>query len=193
MNLSLKEQGKSGGVAMHCADFCSNLRICSKGFEGAVAIHDLNNELVVLGLCEGNYCSEDYMDDTGNGRVIAMKKVVEEDGSCSWSTIREIKLPSSADFHDYSDISVDRNGRVAITSQEDSTVWIGRIVGKNDDGLWDIDILEFNDDDFKLYDFPRNDQCKKVYCNIEGIHWMGDNMLMAVSDKMKSKGKQHFR
>lgn len=171
----------------------SHVNCCSKGFEGAEAIRDLNNELAVLALCEGNYCSEDSMNDTGNGRVIAMKKIVEDDGTCSWSTIREIELPPSADFHDYSDISVDENGRVAITSQEDSAVWIGKMVGQNDAGLWDIDKLEFNDDDFKVYDFPRNDQCKKVYCNIEGIHWMGDNMLMAVSDKMKSKGKQHFR
>lgn len=37
----------------------------SKGFEGAVAIRDLDNEIVVLGLCEGNYCSEQYKDDTG--------------------------------------------------------------------------------------------------------------------------------
>lgn len=37
----------------------------SKGFEGAIAIRDLENEIVVLGLCEGNYCSEQYKDDTG--------------------------------------------------------------------------------------------------------------------------------
>ena len=30
-------------------------------------------------------------------------------------------------------------------------------------------------------------------CNVEGIHFMNDEMLMAVSDKMKSKGRQDFR
>jgi len=122
-----------------------------------------------------------------------MRKVILKDGSCSWSTIREIKLPSSADFHDYSDISLDENGRVAITSQEDSRVWIGRLGGQKDKGLWDIDALEFIDEDAKVYDFPRSDKCKKKYCNIEGVQWMGEHMLLAVSDKMKSKGKQHFR
>lgn len=167
--------------------------VCSKGFEGAVGIHDLNDELVVLGLCEGNYCSEAHMDDTGNGRVIAMKKVTAKDGSCTWSTIREIKLPSSIDFHDYSDISLDVNGRVAITSQEDSQVWIGQIVGRTDDGLWDINALEFDDEEAKVYDFPKSEKCKTVYCNIEGIQWMGEHMLLAVSDRMKSKRRQHFR
>lgn len=165
----------------------------SKGFEGAVAIHDANDELVVLGLCEGNYCSESRMDETGNGRVVAMKKVIQ-DGSCIWSTIRQVKLPSSANFHDYSDIALDqKNGRVAITSQEDSQVWIGQLIGRKENDLWDIDALEFDDGGAKVYDFPKSNKCKTVYCNIEGIEFMGEHMLLAVSDRMKSKGKQHFR
>lgn len=164
----------------------------SKGFEGAVAIRDVNNDLVVLGLCEGNYCSEERSKDNGNGRIIVMKKVIEDD-SCKWSTIREIKIPSSANFHDYSDIALNEDGRVAITSQEDSQVWIGQLIGREDDGLWDIDALELSDEEAQVYDFPKNDKCKTVYCTIEGIEWMGAHMLLAVSDRMKSKGKQHFR
>ena len=178
---------------LHTFYLCIFLAIFSKGFEGAIAIRDLNNELVVLGLCEGNYCSEEYKDDTGNGRVIAMKKVVADDGSCSWSTIKKIKIPHSANFRDYSAMSMTKHGRIAISSQEESQVWIGDMVGQNDDGLWDIDALEFDGDFAEVYDFPKNDNCQTVYCNIEGIHWIGDNMLMAVSDKMKSRGKQDFR
>lgn len=172
--------------------FLLTVAVCSKGFEGAVAIHDLNDELVVLGLCEGNFCSEARGSEAGNGRVIAMKKDARGD-SCIWSTIREIKLPSTADFHDYSDISLDEKGRVAITSQEDSKVWIGQMIGQRDDGLWNIEALEFAEEDSTVYDFPKSDTCKTVYCNIEGVQWMGDHMLLAVSDRMKSKGRQHFR
>lgn len=167
----------------------------SKGFEGAIPIHDLEGALVVLGLCEGNYCSESRKDETGNGRLVAMKKTVAEDGSCQWSTLREINIPPTANFRDYSAITLDsKNGRVAITSQEESQVWIGSFVGRDEEtGLWNVDALEFDTADYKLYDFPKNDNCETVYCNIEGIHWMNDNMLLAVSDKMKSRGKQDFR
>lgn len=44
-----------------------------------------------------------------------------------------------------------------------------------------------------MYNFPRNSECKMIYCNIEGIHWIGEDQLVAVSDKMKNKGKQDFR
>lgn len=168
----------------------------SKGFEGAVAVRDLNNEVVVLGLCEGNYCSEKHKDEAGNGRVIAMRRTVLDDGSCLWSTIREIKIPSSAYFRDYSAITVDRqNGRVAISSQEESQLWVGRLLGKTPTGLWNIDRIEFDDKTSSVYDFPKNDQCKTVYCNIEGVHWLPgkQDMIIAVSDKMKGKGKQDFR
>jgi hypothetical protein len=165
----------------------------SKGFEGAVAIRDLNNELVVLGLCEGNYCSEKYKNDTGHGRVIVMKKVEGADGTCTWKTIKKINVPSSANFRDYSAMTMDSKGRVAITSQEESQLWVGSMVGQTEGGLWDIDALEFDSTDAIVYDFPKDGNCQTVYCNIEGIHWLEDDMLMAVSDKMKSRGKQDFR
>lgn len=167
--------------------------IYSKGFEGAISIRDTNNELVVLGLCEGNYCSEKYKKSVGQGRVIAMKKVTNGDGTCMWKTIKILNIPTSAAFRDYSGMSMDSNGRVAVTSQEESQLWVGRLVGQKDGGQWDLDELDFDSSVAKVYDFPKNDKCQTVYCNIEGIHWIDDNMLMAVSDKMKSRGKQDFR
>ena len=165
----------------------------SKGFEGAVAVKDLDNEMVVLGLCEGNHCSESRKNDKGNGKLVAMRKKVLEDGSCQWSTIRTIDIPESAFFKDYSAIALNPQGRVVITSQEESQVWFGNLVGKNEDGLWDIAKMEFSAKKTVVYDFPKNDQCQTIFCNVEGIHWINDEMLMAVSDKMKSKGKQDFR
>lgn len=166
----------------------------SKGFEGAISVRDLDNELVVLGLCEGNHCSEKRKNDIGNGQIVAMRREEQADGSCQWSTIRTVSIPSSAAFRDYSAMTLETStGRVAISSQEESQVWIGLLLGKNDAGLWDIDAMEFDSDVAKLYDFPRDNNCDVVYCNVEGIHWINSDMLMAVSDKMKSKGKQDFR
>lgn len=168
----------------------------SKGFEGAVPIRDLNNELVILALCEGNHCSEGKKDDTGHGVFVAMRKeiITNPDGSteCVWMTVREISIPRSADFADYSAATMNSEGRMAIVSQENSQVWIGQLNGMREDGLWDVDAIQFSkDDDEDVYDFPKNNQCMTVYCNVEGIYWLNDEMLIAVSDKMKKK--QDFR
>eukprot|EP00581_Thalassiosira_minuscula_P032602 CAMPEP_0183767226 /NCGR_PEP_ID=MMETSP0739-20130205/12058_1 /TAXON_ID=385413 /ORGANISM="Thalassiosira miniscula, Strain CCMP1093" /LENGTH=453 /DNA_ID=CAMNT_0026006109 /DNA_START=7 /DNA_END=1368 /DNA_ORIENTATION=+ len=173
----------------------------SKGFEGAVGFPDENDQLYILGLCEGNHCSEKRKkkNDVGNGRVVLMKKAEEEeddDGSpCLWETVRVINIPESAAFLDYSAIDITANGRVAITSQEGSAVWLGHASGISD-GVIDPDAFEFNDDDddsSSVLQFPKDGSCHTIYCNIEGIHFMNDDMLMAVSDKMKSKGRQSYR
>lgn len=169
----------------------------SKGFEGAVAVYDLNKELVILGLCEGNYCSEEKKKERGNGRMVAMRKILQEDGTCTWATIRTINIPESVDFLDYSAATISESGRIGITSQEDSKFWVGQLLGKvvSDSGevVWDVDAMEFDSNIGSMFDFPKNDLCQTIYCNIEGIHWINDDMVMAVSDKMKSKGKQDFQ
>jgi hypothetical protein len=160
----------------------------SKGFEGGIAVRDLNNQLVVLGLCEGNHCSEKNKKDRGNGRLVAMtRKTLDEDGTCEWKTLRVIHIPESADFEDYSAITMDAKGRVAIiASQEDSQIWIGNLLGQTPEGLWNIAEMEFDVDINEKLNFPKNDMCMTVYCNIEGIHWINDEKLLAVSDKKKS-------
>jgi hypothetical protein len=168
---------------------------CSKGFEGAISIRDTSNELVVLGLCEGNHCSEKLKADRGNGDFIAMKKTVSKDGSsCQWDTIRHVKIPKSAYFKDFSSVTIDETGRVAISSQEDSAVWVGQLLGQDEQtGLWDLNKLRFDEDIGKVVFFPKDHNCETQYCNIEGIHWINSEMIIAVSDKMKSHGKQDFR
>ena len=166
----------------------------SKGFEGAISVHDeADDSLVILGLCEGNHCSESRKNDRGHGKIVMMKKAILDDGSCQWKTIGTIHVPKTAFFKDYSAMTMDKNGRVAISSQEDSAIWIGQMKGISADGKADISALEFDEDIGHIYQFPKNDQCATVYCNIEGIHWINDEMLIAVSDKMKGKGKQDFR
>lgn len=165
----------------------------SKGFEGAVGIRDLDGVLTVLGLCEGNFCSESRKDEVGNGRLVAMQKETLEDGTCQWATIRTIKVPVTAKFRDYSAMTVSDTGRVAISSQEESQLWTGQLLGKNSAGLWDLSAIEFDlEKKAKVFDFPKNDSCETIFCNIEGVHWINDDMILAVSDKMKSRGKQSF-
>ncbi|KAL9189159.1 hypothetical protein ACHAXT_011649 [Thalassiosira profunda] len=175
----------------------------SKGFEGAVGFPDANGDLYVLGLCEGNHCSEERKKEVGNGRVVLMRKKEEDvnavdvtrtsnPGECLWETVRVVKIPKSAAFLEYSAIDITANGRVAIASQEYSAVWLGHAVGITD-GVIDPDAFAFHDDDSSVLQFPKDGGCHTVYCNVEGIHFMDDEMLMAVSDKMKSKGRQDFR
>ena len=153
-----------------------------------MAIRDTTGTMVLLGLCEGNHCSEKRKADKGHGKVVAMKKTILDDGSCQWSTLKKINIPKSADFEDYSAITMDPNtGRVAISSQEESQVWIGQLLGQIPGGLWDLDALEFDDNIGDVYDFPKNDKCETIYCNIEGITLINDSTILAVSDKMKSK------
>jgi hypothetical protein len=132
----------------------------SKGFEGAIPIYDLNHELVVLGLCEANHCSEKLKKDRGHGELVAMRKSIDVNGECLWKSIRRIRLPRSAYFQDYSDISLqDESGRVAVVSQEDSKLWVGYLSGRSDAGLWDVEQMEFNPNEGTVYDFPKNHDC----------------------------------
>lgn len=189
-------QVKVGATDYQVIETCSTdyrFEGTSKGFEGAIGIRDLNDELVVLGLCEGNHCSESRKFDRGNGRLVALRKVLHDDGSCEWTALRTINVPPSAYFHDYSDLAMDGKGRVAITTQEDSQLWVGQMLGQDPvTGLWDVNAMEFDLDTGSTYDFPKNDRCETIYCNIEGIEWLNDEMIVAVSDKMKGKGKQDF-
>jgi hypothetical protein len=149
----------------------------------------------VLGLCEGNHCSESkkLQRDKGNGRLVAMKQVKSpDDGTCKWMTIRVINIPSSAYFGDFSSIDMDSSGRVIIASQEESQVWVGYLDGMQPNGLWDVEGMEFREDEYNLYNFPKNENCETQYCNIEGVHWLDDYTILAVSDKMKGKGRQSY-
>ena len=150
----------------------------------------LDGDFYIVGLCEGNHCSESQKFDAGNGEMVMMKKSVSE-SNCIWETVKKISIPKSAYFRDYSDIEVSPSGRVAITSQEDSRIFVGQLLGISN-GVLDPDAIAFDEEKFKLYDFPKSDGCMTVYCNIEGITFINDEMIMAVSDKMKKRGKQPY-
>lgn len=148
-----------------------------------------DGDFYIAGLCEGNHCSESRKNDAGHGEVVLMKKTVASNNTCSWETVKRISIPKSAYFRDYSDIEVSSSGKVAITTQEDSAMWMGTLTGIND-GILDPENLAFNESDYKVFDFPKSNECLTIYCNVEGITFINDEMVMAVSDKMKGKGKQ---
>ena len=177
----------------------------SKGFEGAISLRGADGVLYMLGLCEGNYCSEARGKEVGNGRVVVMKRhdAADEPTGCIWKTVNTLELPKSVRFVDYSAFAVHHSTMaVAVTSQENSQLWVGELSGGSD-GKFDPSTATFSDG--KVYDFPRTGgTCEVQYCNIEGIHWVSGEkagneegeegstpqVLVAVSDKMKSKGRQ---
>ena len=174
----------------------------SKGFEGATSIRGKDGTLYLLGLCEGNHCREGAAGkEAGNGRIVVMAREETKEGddgqnSCRWKTVTTLELPPTAAFIDYSAIALHHSTKtVAVTSQENSQVWIGALSGgANGDFVPE----EAKFEEGKVYDFPRDANCNLQYCNIEGIHWVEGGgpgtpqVLVGVSDKMKSKGKQSF-
>lgn len=163
----------------------------SKGFEGAFGMPGSDEEFYIVGLCEGNHCSESRKDDKGNGQMILMRKNATDPSNCFWETVKTIAIPKSAYFTDYSDIEVNSVGKVLITTQEDSALWVGQLVGV-DNGVIDPDVIAFDETEHKIYGFPKSNECLTTYCNIEGITFINDDMVMTVSDQMKKKGKQPF-
>mmetsp|Transcript_11370 Transcript_11370/g.13968 ORF Transcript_11370/g.13968 Transcript_11370/m.13968 type:complete len:197 (+) Transcript_11370:540-1130(+) len=166
-----------------------------------VLLRDLKVQLVLLalmglffllGMCEGNYCSEgDRGKKPGHGQIIVMslEETDQNDYGCQWKTVTTLHLPHNAYFTDYSSLTIQEN-RIAVSSQEDSKLWIGKISLDNH-GYFDPFSTAFTPG--HVLQFPRDTNCEIIYCNIEGIHWVSDEILVAVSDKMKSKGKQHYR
>lgn len=178
----------------------------NKGFEGAVGLRTRGGEFYLLGLCEGNFCMGGATgEESGNGRLILMKKEYVQNRSelskentlenknhgpsskCIWRSVRMINIPREAKFQDYSSIDV-RGNKVAITSQEDSSMWLGEI-DFGDGEYLDPDELKLLPNG-RVYYFPRDHDCDFKYCNIEGVSFISDNMIVTVSDKMKNRRRQ---
>jgi hypothetical protein len=143
--------------------------------------------------------------------------------------VRTLHIPAEASFQDYSAISVSNSGRVAITSQENSQVWLGWLSHwtpvpntnvdeegweQSNSGTFDPLYSEFvaappaerlslrgaagkqiveSQAARGVLNFPRDDDCNVQYCNVEGVHWLNDDLLVTVSDQMKDGGEQNFR
>ena len=143
----------------------------NKGFE-AVAQVRRDNVDHLLALCEGNKCQCGAKGrKPGGGRVQVFEKKKKR-----WAHVREIALPKSVPFVDYSGMSIDR-GRVAIVSQVNSMLWIGRF----DEAGWKWR------DAGQLFEFPRSQDGSIRYGNVEGIGWITPTRIVVVSDRRKKK------
>jgi len=167
----------------------------NKGFEGAVLVRIDEQHLYLLGLCEGNFCEGGPKGrQAGNGRIVIMKRVdATKDQGCYWATVHILELPKSVNFVDYSAMTLLATGKpheykFAVSSQESSAVWIGHLLVSKDTSAKD---WKFSSG--RIYDFPRDDDCRVVYCNVEGLSFISDTMLVAVSDQMKVDNRQPFR
>ena len=145
----------------------------NKGLEG-ISFITRNGENYILGLCEGNFCNSDKEKTRGNGRIQVLKETETE-----WVKVAEIKLPASINFLDYADMDIE-NGRVAIVSQVSSAVWVGEFHSEK----WELL------DKGSIFYFPFGDRegnpglgGEIIYCNIEGVSWIGPHEIVVVSDK----------
>lgn len=147
----------------------------NKGFEG-VTILGRGGQEFLLGLCEGNGCKSGETGATpGKGRIQVFGV-----GKERWEHAGTIKLPKTVQFGDYTGIDV-RNGTLSVISQVSSALWFGRI--RDDPPGWD----NLFENDGQILFFPRDEKGRVVYCNLEGISWLGDDLVVTVSDKVKNE------
>eukprot|EP00882_Tetradesmus_deserticola_P005276 GHRQ01005554.1.p1 GENE.GHRQ01005554.1~~GHRQ01005554.1.p1 ORF type:complete len:373 (+),score=99.62 GHRQ01005554.1:470-1588(+) len=151
------------------------LRHENKGFEG-LHFQQRGEEGLLMGLCEGNHCWGGKRGrDAGHGRIVVSVNNGKSGKECGWDVLKIVKIPRTAFFADYSGMAV-RGDRITIVSQEDSAMWIG---------TFDFEALEFTDEG-RVFNFPRDNHCDIMYCNVEGVQWLDDVRFVVTSDKAKS-------
>jgi hypothetical protein len=143
----------------------------NKGFE-AIAHVRRGGADYLLALCEGNKCRCGPKGrKPGGGRV----QLFEKKGK-RWAHSRAIALPGTLPFVDYSGMAI-ADGHVAIVSQQNSMLWIGRF--DSAEWMWQ--------DAGQLYEFPRSAGGAIRYGNIEGVGWISPSRIVTVSDRRKKK------
>ena len=146
----------------------------NKGFEGLSTLHYTGNDYL-LGLCEGNNCKSGSAGvQPGNGVIQVFKWAAE-----NWEHVGTIRLPKSVRYKDYSSLDF-ANGCLTVLSQASSAMWVGRLRAQP------ISMKDPFEDDGQLFLFPRDDKGQIMYCNLEGVTWLGNDRLAVVSDKRKS-------
>lgn len=134
----------------------------NKGFEGLGFLRRGGKEYL-FAMCEGNLCTDAK---SGGGRIQVFTR--RSGGNWEWS--HELQLPESAEFKDYAGISY-RDGHLAVVSQASARLWVADV---------EEDARTFVQGSEHVFRFP-----KKGYCNVEGIEWLSNDTLLAVSDKRK--------
>jgi hypothetical protein len=139
------------------------------GLEGLATVAWQGAEYL-LALCEGNRClagKEGRKGGAGRIHVLMRKGPI-------WISLAKIKLPKTVDFEDYSAIAL-KGDRIAVISQMDSKLWIGRLRR----GSWTIEGAG------RIYEFPRTKKGNPRYCTLEGLCWLSNTRFVLVSDLSK--------
>ena len=97
-----------------------------------------------------------------------------------WTHHASMPLPATLDFKDYSDLAVNETGRTAIVSQESSRVWVGQL---------DLESLRWCGKG-ECWDLPRSKKGKRRYNQLEGVCWMGDELLLVSDQADKGQPKR---
>ena len=143
----------------------------NKGFEGLTALEH-NGISYLLALCEGNDCRAGKKGKRVGGGTI---KVFEKKKK-KWKLAQTISLPKTLQFIDYSGLDIKADNTLAVTTQESSALWIGKL----DVEHWQII------GDGKVYTFPKSKKGKTTYCNVEGVAWISNDQLVVISDAKKN-------
>lgn len=140
----------------------------NKGLEG-LAFLRLGGRDCILGLCEGNYGRGGRRGrEPGHGRLQLFAR-----GKRDWEHVRELELPPEAAFEDYASLDV-RGQAITVASQSSSAVWLGRIEGLEGRGTF---LHE------GVLAFPRDRKGRPRYGSVEGVAWVAQDELVAVSDQ----------
>ena len=126
-------------------------------------------------------------------RDVALKRIFPSTNvlaPCLWEPVGIINLPLDAQFRDYSALSIYHDkvsSKIAVTSHEDSQLWIGTIEEIVEIPFYQIELSDRN----RVYNLPRTiangSECPIIYCNIEGVVWQNKGQFIMVSDKAKEE------
>jgi hypothetical protein len=151
------------GRFIRCGSLSPTFESENKGFEGITHIRRAGREYL-FALREGSGRGK-----AGRAGAHIDAFVPRPDGG--WEFSHTVRLPKTAGFEDHAAIAY-RDGRLAVVSQASARVWVA-MVGRGTRAL-----VPGSD---AVYRFP-----KKAYGNVEGIAWVAEDTLVAVSDRRKA-------
>lgn len=151
-------------VEEDCLDFA--LEGKHKGMEGLARVHR-QGQVYLLGLCQGNHCRGGRRGRRpGGGRIQVFKK-----GKSFWEHCDTIELPAGLQFENYSSLAI-RDNRMAVVSSYASAIWLGEL--QQDE--WSVA------GEGAVYRFPLTKKGNIAYCTVDGISWLDESTIVAVSD-----------
>ena len=148
---------------LRCLRLPGRFQKANKGFEGLSYLRQGGREYLYA-LCEANFGRS----KKARGRIDAFVRA----SNGTWRLSHQIQLTKRAQFDDYAALSY-RDHRVAIVSQESQRVWVARLHEKTHVVIPGSEAV---------YRFP-----SRSYASVEGIDWIDQDTLVAVSDRKKKE------